>query len=74
MARRFIRASEIGEYSFCQRAWWLHQVEGVEPDGAGRRAAGVAAHTQHGQRVAASNALLIVGVVLALLATILVLI
>lgn len=71
--RRLIRASEIGEYVYCRRAWWLHHIEGVEPQGSARRERGVAAHHTHGRRVWASSVLLIVGVGLALLAAVLLL-
>lgn len=50
--RRYIRASEIGTYVYCRRAWWLKQVAGFEPqDKAEVWAAGEAAHLQHGQQV-----------------------
>lgn len=71
MAReRLIRASEIGEYVFCHRAWWLHQVQGVEPGGRARREHGTAMHAAHNRRVWASQALLIGGLVLLIAAVI----
>jgi hypothetical protein len=28
----FIRASDIGSYVYCRRAWWLRRVGGFEPE------------------------------------------
>lgn len=56
-----IRASELGEYYYCARAWWLRRVAGQEPDGAERRAAGTISHARHGRLVAASQRLLWIG-------------
>jgi CRISPR/Cas system-associated exonuclease Cas4 (RecB family) len=50
-----IRASEIGEYVYCARAWWLRRVAGEQPEGAARRAAGVRRHARHGLAVALSR-------------------
>jgi hypothetical protein len=45
---RFISASELGEYAYCRRAWWLRAVRGVTTDAQGRRfSAGHAAHRRH---------------------------
>jgi hypothetical protein len=63
-----IRASEVGEYVYCARAWWLRRVAGLEPAGAERRERGTALHRRHGRAVAASQALLWLGVALALAA------
>ncbi len=60
---RLIRASEVGEYVFCHRAWWLRVVEGLEPDNRGRLAAGSRRHSRHGVRVVASQVLLIAGLI-----------
>lgn len=59
-----IRASEIGEYYYCARSWWLRRVAGIEPDGAERRALGTIGHIRHGRLVNASQRLLWIGVVL----------
>lgn len=61
---RLIRASEIGEYQFCRRAWWLRAVEGLTPDNRARLQAGSALHSRHGRRVTASTVLLVVGLLL----------
>lgn len=46
-----IRASEIGEYGFCHRAWWLGKVQGVENANRAALDAGVARHHEHGETV-----------------------
>lgn len=53
-----IRASEIGEYVYCARAWWLRRVAGVEPEGQARRDHGTYLHTRHGRAVSMSSRLL----------------
>ncbi|HKC66101.1 MAG TPA: hypothetical protein VKB86_20825 [Pyrinomonadaceae bacterium] len=50
--RNSIRASEVGEYVFCARAWWL-RIEGHEPtSGHEAREAGERWHMKHGRGVA----------------------
>jgi hypothetical protein len=45
---RFISASELGEYAYCRRAWWLRAVHGVTTETQGKRfSAGHAAHDRH---------------------------
>lgn len=46
-----IRASEIGEYVHCERAWWLGRVQGVENANRAIMDAGTERHQAHGQRV-----------------------
>ena len=54
---RVIRASEIGQYTFCAQAWWLGSVEGQPSANRQELAAGEATHTRHGWGVRASLAL-----------------
>lgn len=49
--RSLVRASDIGSYAFCRRAWFLAQVKGVAHGDPARLAAGVTAHAQHGASV-----------------------
>ena len=52
-----IRASELGQYAYCARAWWLGRVLGYRPANLERLAAGEAAHVRHGQQVVSSRRL-----------------
>jgi hypothetical protein len=54
---RILRASEIGEYVFCHRAWWLDRIQGVESANRGQMDAGVARHLAHGHAVQRSDSL-----------------
>jgi hypothetical protein len=51
MSDRIIRASEIGQYDFCAKAWWLGSIEGVSPSNIQQLQAGTAAHAKHGRQV-----------------------
>ncbi len=57
-----IRASEIGAYVYCARAWWLNRVVEIEPEGRERRAQGTLLHTQHGHTVTFSQMLLLLAI------------
>jgi hypothetical protein len=46
-----IRASEVGEYVRCNRAWWLGRVQGVENANRAVMDAGTERHHVHGQQV-----------------------
>jgi hypothetical protein len=59
---RVVRASELGQYSFCAKAWWLGSVEGVPSANVREMDAGTSAHEQHGQAVQISVWLNRVGV------------
>jgi len=66
--QRVIRASEIGTYVYCHRAWWLRSVVGVEADDAARLEQGVAAHHRHGTRVRLARVLFFVAAALIVVA------
>lgn len=54
--RSIIRASEIGTYVYCRRAWWLKRVANVEQRGRqGVLNEGIRAHTKHGKQVQRSQ-------------------
>jgi hypothetical protein len=66
MSRRIVRASELGEYEFCHRAWWLHYVQGQDSANLAQLAAGTARHARHGRRVGLALALRGLALLLAL--------
>ncbi len=68
---RIIRASEIGTFLYCQRAWWYQQ-QGVESQNQAELAGGTSYHQAHGRRVLAAG-LLRVGGWLLLMAAVVVL-
>jgi hypothetical protein len=70
MPPRVLRASEIGEYLFCKRAWWLHR-QGVEPSNRAAREAGIAAHESHAKVVAWTGCLRTIAFILLLTAIVL---
>lgn len=65
---KVIRASEIGEYVFCRRAWWLRAVQGYESANVREMESGTTAHIQHGRTVSAALALRALALVLLLAA------
>jgi CRISPR/Cas system-associated exonuclease Cas4 (RecB family) len=46
-----IRASEIGQYTYCPRAWWLQNVVGVDSVNTAELQHGEEVHEHHGQSV-----------------------
>jgi CRISPR/Cas system-associated exonuclease Cas4 (RecB family) len=65
-----IRASEIGSYLYCKRAWWYRK-QGVESENQAELAAGTELHVQHGRKVLAAGLLQLAGYVLLLAAVVL---
>ena len=49
--RSLVRASDIGSWAFCRRAWYLVQVRGVAHARPEVLQRGTDAHAQHGQQV-----------------------
>jgi CRISPR/Cas system-associated exonuclease Cas4 (RecB family) len=56
-SRRALRASEVGEYVFCHRAWWLRHIKGYESSNTRQLEQGTAAHARHGRLVSLSGVL-----------------
>lgn len=51
---RTVRASEIGSYLYCHRAWW-YQIQGHRPANEGELSAGSELHFQHSKKVMLSG-------------------
>jgi len=64
---KIIRASEIGTYQFCNRAWW-YQLQGYEPDNQLELERGLDLHTKHFYTVTTAGCLQIIAYGLVLLA------
>jgi len=63
-----IRASEIGQYAYCARAWWLARVKGLPSTNVAQMQAGSEQHRLHGRSVERFHRLRRVALVLLLLA------
>jgi hypothetical protein len=73
---RFIRASELGSYIFCQRSWW-YQHRGIPSGNRQELAGGDQFHRIHGRQVVTAGlfriagwALLLAAIILAVIALI----
>jgi hypothetical protein len=49
--RSVIRASELAQYAFCARAWWLGRIKGWRSSNVEAMQQGVARHRAHGRAV-----------------------
>lgn len=66
--RSLVRASDIGLWATCHRAWWLAKVKGAEHRNPALLAAGVSAHAAHGTQVQTARTTRRVGLILVALA------
>jgi len=62
--RSLVRASDIGAWAFCHRAWWLANVQGVPHRNLAILEEGTAVHRAHGHAVVRANRLHKVGLLL----------
>lgn len=51
MSYPWIRASEINDYVYCRRAWWLRRVRAVASTNVTQMRAGTDYHQRHGRLV-----------------------
>ncbi len=51
---KIVRASEIGTYLYCARAWW-YQRQGLDSSHQAEMSAGTELHRQHGRTVIAAG-------------------
>ena len=65
-----IRASEVGSYLFCARAWWYRR-QGMESTNQAEMTAGTELHRQHGRTVIASGLTRLLAILLLLAALVL---
>jgi CRISPR/Cas system-associated exonuclease Cas4 (RecB family) len=64
---RTIRASEVGTYLYCARAWWYRQ-RGIESANQAEMLSGTELHRQHGRTVIASGLTRVLAIILLLVA------
>jgi CRISPR/Cas system-associated exonuclease Cas4 (RecB family) len=58
-----IRASELAQFAYCARGWWLASVQGIEPSNVRELQGGQARHQQHGRLVVSYRRLRALGYV-----------
>lgn len=72
--RPLVRASEIGLWAFCQRAWWLARVKQLSHGKPALLEAGQESHARHGRTLTRAQLLQRAGVVLLVAALVLILV
>jgi len=65
-----IRASDIGTYLYCRRAWW-YKKQGMQSANQAELAAGTELHVKHGRQVLASGLTRTIGLILLMIALVL---
>ncbi|UYN88862.1 MAG: hypothetical protein KIT08_07080 [Anaerolineales bacterium] len=70
MSTQWIKASDIGEYLYCQRAWWL-RLQGAASANVQELAEGTRQHARHGRGWQLAGTLRVLAIGLAVVAMIL---
>ena len=65
-----LRSSDIGNYLYCRRAWWLRR-QGYESENQAELSSGTELHRLHGRKVMAAGLTRVLGFLLLLLALVL---
>lgn len=68
---RTIRASEIGAYLYCRRAWW-YQKQGIPSDNLSAMVEGSELHFRHGRMAMQSSCMSALAIALLILALVLI--
>jgi len=68
---RPIRASDVGSYLYCARAWWYHR-EGIESTNQAEMTTGTELHRTHERQVLASGLTHTLALILLLVALVLI--
>lgn len=55
--RALVRASDLSAWAYCNRAWWLANVQGVPHQEPEQLERGTAAHARHGRNLARAQRL-----------------
>lgn len=58
---KYTTASELAEYVYCRRAWWLHRIQGHDPHNTSALRRGQGAHSRHGLRVTVARGMMRAG-------------
>jgi CRISPR/Cas system-associated exonuclease Cas4 (RecB family) len=51
MSDKWVNASEVAEYVYCSRAWWLRHAQGLRSANVRQMESGSAFHRRHSRRV-----------------------
>jgi len=70
LAMPITRASDIGNYLYCRRAWWYRK-KGVQSENQAELAVGTELHHKHGRQVLASGITRTIGMILLMAAIVL---
>jgi CRISPR/Cas system-associated exonuclease Cas4 (RecB family) len=58
MSDQWIRVSEVGEYLYCRRAWWLRRMYGYRSVNSEQLQSGAVYHREHYDQVQSSERML----------------